>query len=269
MRQAFWAKRTPASSCRYGPVDEQNVLILSHHSLADSVAGVAIEPARMLVIDIFDHTALSQLGVPQASRQRAISFQAIADRRHCEALLRSRVGWHGGSICHGKHRPFVQLMVCSFSNRGLIQHVIPFWSQVVVYWQNVVVIVVVGTAYVLVPRPGLPGSNSSVVAGPVTLQNGSQTGIGTGLQVERPRWLAASSRHSSRSWPTQDSEAGAIAHFRIAPAGEDSFGSPRRGGSNRFAQWKSAAKRSTPIAPGGSWACARECSVAVATELRT
>jgi hypothetical protein len=78
--------------------DEEDVLILAHpFTGGERAQQFAVEPARMLVIDVFDDSAFFQPGRLQAPCERAIFLpEPLLLDEQCEALLEAELAGIGG-----------------------------------------------------------------------------------------------------------------------------------------------------------------------------
>src|SRR5437764_2300762 len=167
--------------------DEEDILILAHpFTGGERAEQLAVQAAWMLVIDIFDHATFFQPGRLQAPRQRTIlSPKPLLIDEHRKAFLEAELAGIGGfqlrmeGIGHS-----VQFHGLKFFNRWLVQHgsFLKWLLQ-----QRCRRIVVIGATHVLMAWPRLTGFQIECGL-PVkrALQDRAQTGVVTGLQLQRP-----------------------------------------------------------------------------------
>ena len=148
-----------------GRADQQHVLVLPHPFAGRQRAHeLAVQAARMLVIDVLDHAALFQLGRLQAARQSAVLLpEPLLIHQHGEALLEAELAGIGALILRAEgvgHA--VQFHGVQFFNRRLIQHGVSFGVIALLQQRG-------GRIVIMAPRmfscwgPGLSASRSSVV----------------------------------------------------------------------------------------------------------
>src|SRR5580698_5911855 len=108
-----------------GRPDQQNILMVTHPvAVGQSAHELAIQSARVLVVDIFDDAALLQAGRPQTVRQSAVLFpEPLLIDEQAKAFFETELAHVGGLQLSAEGiRHSVQLHGVQFFNRGLVQH---------------------------------------------------------------------------------------------------------------------------------------------------